>query len=227
MDTANNAANPPSSPSGSERRYKACRTCRKQKMRCNGQSPCQRCRASGAACLYDHCAQRRRLPVSKLTRPSFSQLQQLNSLSAKVQKLQTTVNQSQLMPFHSAQLGRHLSPLNASSTAECSPSGSYDWEVLSPDELAIPVTTVHVLIHPSPRNDPQRNIQGWTPWNQSKWNREEYLATNVIERDLIDETQARRLFGSFMQHCNIATPIFDPVLDTFESVTEVYPSTLA
>lgn len=46
---------------------------------------------------------------------------------------------------------------------------------------------------------------------------------SVIERALVDESQARRLFGNFMQDCNVATPIFDPVLDTFESVRELYP----
>ncbi|KAL3479136.1 fungal-specific transcription factor domain-containing protein [Aspergillus californicus] len=31
----------------------ACETCRKNKLRCNGSSPCQRCHASGRQCLYE------------------------------------------------------------------------------------------------------------------------------------------------------------------------------
>lgn len=82
------------------------------------------------------------------------------------------------------------------------------------------------MIHPSPNTEPQRNESGWTTSNQSRWHREEYNFETVIEKAVIDEAQARSFFSDYVQHCNIATPILDPVLDTYESVSEFSPSTL-
>lgn len=227
FSTSNDA---PGSPKVAKRRYKSCRICRRQKLRCDGGSPCERCRLSGEACVYDIAAGRRRNPngSAALRGASSSQANQVEYLSAQVQRLQQAVIQSQGGDIHreapSSSAAASLQPYDAgrSSTEHTTPAAPPDCEALSPDDLEQPVTAVHVMVHPNRRGTATR----WTPHNQSRWNREEYHVGSVIERALVDESQARRLFGNFMQDCNVATPIFDPVLDTFESVRELYPLTM-
>lgn len=212
------------SPSES-RRYKSCRICRKQKMRCDGQEPCQRCRHSGTACIYDLGAGRRRKVTSSQHghEGSSAQSRQIKLLTAEVRSLKSQLAHSLLRPGPSSEYQDETTEASTARTQAV----TQDCENLSADDLAIPVTAVHVMIHPSPNGQPQRNMAGWNPWNQSRWHREEYGCRSVVKANLVDDARGRQLFGDFMQQCNIATPIFDPVLDTYESTSEQNPLTLS
>lgn len=228
MEVPASTTNDLTAPPGEGRRLRSCRFCRKQKLRCDGTSPCQRCRTAGTACVYDQRSARKHASVNKESREATpAQSQQIEALSAQVHRLQTVVDSFRPMSSSSpAQTRTEQHPIIGSNNNRAS-SQPPDWQVLEPHDLEVPVTAVHVMTHPSPRGQPQRNTQGWTPSNQSKWNREEYHITSTIDRGLIDESRARQLFSNYMQHCNNATPFIDPLLDTYESVSELYPLTLA
>ena len=177
----------PASPRNTKRRYKSCRICRRQKLRCDGGSPCERCHLSGAACVYDVAAGRRRNPNGSATLrgANTSQADQVEYLSAQVQKLQQAVTQSRGQGTHrdpsSSSATAPLQPYDAGrSTEHTTPAAPIDCEALSPDDLEQPVTAVHVMVHPNRRGTATR----WTPHNQSRWNREEYHVGSVIERAL-------------------------------------------
>ncbi|KAK4500964.1 hypothetical protein PRZ48_006770 [Zasmidium cellare] len=165
----------------------------------------------------EHARKRRNVATSHQGGPASAQKRRIESLTAEVQSLKSQITQS-------SPLSREVSERKVATPAP--KAVTQDTQVLSPDDLAIPVTAVHVMIHPSPNGQPQRNMAGWTPSNQSQWHREEYGSKDLAKRDLFDDAQARRLFSDFMQQCNTATPIFDPVLDTYESIRELYPRTL-
>lgn len=87
----------------------------------------------------------------------------------------------------------------------------------------MPVTAVHAMIHPPGIGEPERNSAGWTVENQSRWNREDnskHARQDVIARGLLYEDEARHLFDIFMHGGNVFFPVFDPFLDTFDSVRQ-------
>lgn len=148
--------------------------------------------------------------------PPSARRRQIENLAAEVQILESQFAQTP----HGSSLNAEQQNSTPEGTVATSLVSTQDCEKLSPDDSASPVTAVHVMIHPSPNGQPQRKLAGWNPWNQSSWYREEYRSRSVVKANLVDDVQARRLFADFMQQCNVATPIFDSVLDTYESSSE-------
>ena len=218
--------------SGSEHRYyKACRTCRRQKMRCDGTQgiACRRCRNARVECVFDPATPRKR--VSYTERPG--QKQKLQVLHAEVGALKDQIASlrgvrpppiQEEMEFQPLSENNHQQP-TISSVPSDSVHGddTIPYHDLSPENLSVPVTAVHVMMYPPLQGEVERNAAGWTVENQSKWNRNECsqsLHEDIVTRKLVDDTEARQLFELFMHGCNTFLPLFDPLLDTFDSIRE-------
>ena len=223
-----------------DRRYKACRMCRRQKMRCdaNLNPPCRRCRNSGVDCVFDKTVDRKRIQNGRIQKGAEGE--QLKQLTAEVVSLRTrfaslteiqhpsSPSESEFRSLRSESRSLAQSSGIASRTTRHNNSESYQdaglpCHQLSPESLATPVTAVHVMMHPPMRNEPERNFVNWSTENQSKWNRDDrrsstYVLEDVVSRGLVNEIRARSLFHHFMDGCNSFLPMFDPILDTFDSI---------
>lgn len=226
-----------------ERLYKACRTCRRQKMRCDPGDgiSCRRCLHTGVDCVFDKTTSRRRLSPAQ----SPAKRQKLQALTEEITALKAQVaklNHSQrpvgpehaeplLLPQH--QRPEQPNPIVTVSSSEPSADENHEIDVchtFSPENLSVPVTAVHVMMHPPLHGEPERNHAGWTAENQSKWHHEEHVQTtrkDIIARREIDEPEARHLFDLYMNGANVFLPILDPILDTFDAIRERSSFTLA
>ncbi|KAK4949726.1 hypothetical protein LTR10_011568 [Elasticomyces elasticus] len=85
---------------------------------------------------------------------------------------------------------------------------------LNPDDLEAPVTAIHAMTPETPRR------HGGYDWDATQ----AILLPSITEPQdfltdkALDETVARELFNSFMAGSNTFLPMFDPVLDTFDSL---------
>ncbi|KIW32240.1 uncharacterized protein PV07_03800 [Cladophialophora immunda] len=228
----------------SERRYKACRTCRRQKMRCDGSDgiPCRRCLNARVPCVFDKTVMKRRNSPSD--EATTAKRQNRQSLADEVAMLKDQI--AILRRSHSCSAQETAEALsiagdqqsgrvNRGVTAFSSQSGPGDdgksdfGHTFSPENLGCPVSAVHVMMHPPLDGEPERNSSGWTVENQSKWNREDQSKgsrPDIIDRQLVDESEARELFDLYMHGGNAFLPIFDPLLDTFDSIRQTSPFTL-
>ncbi|KAI1621763.1 hypothetical protein EDD37DRAFT_494991 [Exophiala viscosa] len=211
--------------------YKACRTCRRQKMRCDGgdETSCQRCIRAGVECVFDKTASKRQ----SVTADGFAKRQKTQTLANEVAVLKTQVaslRQSQELrdPSASSPLeGNQLRDTSVTHMEALSPPPEQDETHIShsfsPENLGVPVTAVHAMIHPPIHGEPERNAAGWTAENQSKWNRRDnsrHTRRDIIARGLIEEAEARHLFDIYMHGGNVFVPVFDPILDTFDSIRQ-------
>ncbi len=218
-----------------ERRYKACRTCKRQKMRCvmaEGNSVlCLRCLNAGVQCVFDKAASRTR--DSGVERPAKRQKllalsQELDNLKAQmatISQSRTRLSHEDIRQLSSAEAGTQgvldtvatpPSPLQHHNDTE-------DCPTFSPENLSVPVTAVHVMMHPPTGGEAERNSVGWTVENQSRWNRadlDKVQRKDIVAQQKLDEVEARNLFDLYMQGANVILPIFDPILDTFDSIRE-------
>lgn len=195
------------------RYYKACQTCRKQKMRCNGSvtSPCRKCLAAKVDCVFEQI-------ISK--RPSSS------SIGGMAVKKRSTVPpdagaQSRVQNTVS-RYGRATSAAEGviaqSYTIPDPGSGDAEQPIvdsdiyttehsLSPENLSVPVTAVHVMLHPPRMGEAERNSAGWNAENQSRWHREALSykdGKDLVTRGQIDEPQARHFFEVYLHNANLS-----------------------
>lgn len=201
-------------------------------MRCDGRAglPCRRCRRSGAECVFDEPAPRARNSQTR----GLQSRQQLHDLNGEVATLK-----EQVAVLKSGQMEQRIPSLRIPNSHEAdlegdanpSPSTSPTYRAdeavschdLSPDNLAIPVSAVHVMMHPPREHEPERSSEGWTVENQSRWNQQDRAKStraDVIARNLIGEAHARQLFDRYMHGGNSFLPLFDPITDTFDSIRD-------
>ena len=219
-----------------ERRYRACRTCRRQKMRCDGRDgiSCRRCLNAGVDCVFDKTTSRKRTSLAE----GSAKRQKLQALTDEITALKAQVaslndSQCQLEQEHAGPLllpqCQEPEQPDAGATISSSQTSADDkneiniCHTFSPENLSVPVTAVHVMMHPPLEGEPERNSAGWTVENQSKWNREDHIKTtckDIVARQEMDESEARHLFDLYMHGANVFLPILDPILDTFDSIRE-------
>ena len=204
-------------------------------MRCvradDDNGPCRRCLSAGVDCVFDPTTSRR--STSGQEQPA--KRQKLHTLTQELDDLKAqmaTISQSQAqVPFRntgqpSSTVLEDRFMLDAVSTSPSQPQhekGIDECPTFSPENLSVPVTAVHVMIHPSSEGEAERNSAGWTVENQSRWNRADHdkeRYEDVVTQQNLDEIEARKLFDVYMRGANLVFPIFDPVLDTFDSIRE-------
>ncbi|KAK5037750.1 hypothetical protein LTS07_001217 [Exophiala sideris] len=203
-------------------------------MRCEGGggTSCQRCIKAGVACVFDRTASKRHTSaadgVAKRHRTQ-TLTEEIATLKAQV----VSLRQSQDFRSHPVSISLEgdqprdqsvghsvaLSPANSPPEAE----GTGLPHSFTPENMGVPVTAVHAMINPPFNGEPERNAAGWTTENQSEWNRRaksRHDRKDIIARGLIGEAEARHLFDMFMHGGNIFVPVFDPILDTFDSIRQ-------
>ncbi|KAJ5727898.1 hypothetical protein N7493_005718 [Penicillium malachiteum] len=198
--------------------FKACRWCRRQKMRCDArhQVPCFRCRSTGRDCILDPIEDnRRRSERRRKTTPAHgsavaSPLDQRSGFHTPVSREQeyspiTGQDVSFNASIDSLPDSSDLRNLRRSVTADHNGPES---QQLSPNDMIAPVSAVHsmsvnllgsnnIFMENSTNGDPRGDI---------------------IARGIVTEERARVMYERFTVGSKNYLPLFDPIRDTFDSI---------
>ncbi|KAJ5147249.1 hypothetical protein N7526_000601 [Penicillium atrosanguineum] len=200
--------------------FKACRWCRRQKMRCDArnQVPCFRCRSTGRDCILDPIEDNRRRNERrrKTTTPArgsavTSPLDQRSGFHTPASRDQDyspvagqdTSFDTSIDSFPESSLGR----VRRSQTADHHGHG-HESQQLSPNDMIAPVSAVHsmsvnllgtdeIFMEHSSNGDPRGDI---------------------VVRGIVSEEQARVMYERFTGGSKNFLPVFDPIRDTFDSI---------
>ncbi|KAJ5181891.1 MFS multidrug transporter [Penicillium cf. viridicatum] len=199
--------------------FKACRWCRRQKMRCDARSqvPCFRCRSAGRDCILDPIddGRRRSDRRRKTTTPARNQ----NTASPLDPRTgyHTPTSRDQGFSPATVQDGGFDTPIDSlpDSTGLSSLQRSYtsdangpESQQLSPNEMIAPASAVHsmsvnllgtndIFMENSAKGDPRGD---------------------VVARGIVSEELARIMYERFTGGSKNFLPLFDPIRDTFDSV---------
>lgn len=178
--------------------FKACRHCRRLKMRCegNGIPPCQRCTASGAECVYDaiESSKKRKRAEEEILREEIRTLQ----------RHVASLNEARLRPITSyLQTVVDTYTANTPEQSGNDPDSRAESE-LSPEQLSAPVSTVHDLAStPRASSGNLHYIHSGDHSTEHLRNTQEAElapSTDVVTKFSIKEDEARRLFHMFVHH---------------------------
>ncbi|KAL2827362.1 hypothetical protein BDW59DRAFT_160327 [Aspergillus cavernicola] len=216
--------------------FKACRTCRLQKARCiinTASPPCRRCRATGRDCVFEEIPgsstksesnpRKRSLPFQFEEEDSNCRLDRLEQ---EVAQLRQSHNDLVLCQQFTARAP--LSPYPSTKAAE-SCRGTHPLlteNASSPEDLGrlhldAPITAVHAMSSTSipPTQSPVSVCS-----DEGKTRLESRLRyDDVISTGLITESHARKSFQLYMANANVFLPLFDPTIDTFDTMRQDSP----
>ncbi|KAJ5291608.1 MFS multidrug transporter [Penicillium angulare] len=198
--------------------FKACRWCRRQKMRCDArhQVPCFRCRSTGRDCILDPIEDsRRRSERRRKTTPArgsavASPLDQRSGFHTPVSREQeyspvTGQDVSFNASIDSLPDSSTLRELRRSVTAD---HNGPDSQQLSPSDMIAPVSAVHSM---SVNLLDSNNIFMEHSTNSD-------LRGDIIARGIVTEERARVMYERFTGGSKNYLPLFDPIRDTFDSI---------
>ncbi|KAJ5578235.1 uncharacterized protein N7459_007199 [Penicillium hispanicum] len=201
--------------------FKACRWCRRQKMRCDArhQVPCFRCRSTGRDCILDPIEDnRRRSERRRKTTPARYGGSAVNTPRDPRSGFHTPVSREQEYSpvtgqdssFDSFPESEALGEPRRSQTADHHGPES---QQLSPNDMIAPVSAVHsmsvnlldsndlttakIFMEHSSNGDPRGDI---------------------IARGIVSEERARVMYERFTGGSKNYLPLFDPIRDTFDSI---------
>ncbi|KAL3259863.1 hypothetical protein BDQ94DRAFT_181239 [Aspergillus welwitschiae] len=203
------------------RYFKACRWCRKQKMRCDArnQVPCARCRAVGRDCILDPVESARRQSTRRSSpanrpvrrqqaRSPWTEPHGFGSPSPREQDFSTSTT-VQDVPINasldSLPESTAAADLSSPGTAE---RHAPEHQQLSPNDMIAPVSVMHSM---------SVNLLGSSSIfmdNSSKADPK----SDIIARGIISEERARVMYDRFMGGSKNFLALFDPIRDTFDSV---------
>ncbi|KAE8353837.1 hypothetical protein BDV28DRAFT_164652 [Aspergillus coremiiformis] len=205
------------------RLFKACRWCRKQKMRCDArtQVPCFRCRSAGRDCILDPMEDGRRrserrkktgtpsrghVPVA--TSPWGHGGGGLNTPESREREYSPVPARDPA--FHDAPIdslpgSTALEDLRTTQTTDQNGSES---QQLSPNDMIAPVGAMHSM---SVNLLGSNNIFMENPANGD-------TKGDLVTRGIVSEERARVMYERFMGGSKNFLPLFDPIRDTFDSI---------
>ncbi|KZN93291.1 Protein priB [Penicillium chrysogenum] len=199
--------------------FKACRWCRRQKMRCDARSqvPCFRCRSSGRDCILDPIddGRRRNDRRRKTTTPARNQ-STASPLGSRT-GYHTPASRDQGFSPATVQDGGFDTPIDSlpDSTGLSSLQRSYtsdangpESQQLSPNEMIAPASAVHSMsVNLLDTNDIFME-------NSAKGD----SRGDIVARGIVSEELARVMYERFTGGSKNFLPLFDPIRDTFDSV---------
>ncbi|EED23576.1 C6 transcription factor, putative [Talaromyces stipitatus ATCC 10500] len=200
--------------------FKACRWCRRQKMRCDArdQVPCFRCRSAGRNCILDpiDSEPRRTRRRQKSATPARSQLggspldqragfHTPGSAEQDYSSLVTTRDAGFNSSIDSLPNSVDLSSLQRPQTGDQSGPKS---QQLSPNEMIAPVSAVHSM---------SVNLLGSDNIFMDSSSKGDSKG-DIIARGIVSEENARVMYERFAGGSKNFLPLFDPIRDTFDSI---------
>ncbi|KAJ5161547.1 C6 transcription factor [Penicillium capsulatum] len=203
--------------------FKACRWCRRQKMRCDArhQVPCFRCRSTGRDCILDPIEDTRRRSERndrrrKMSTPRYNGSAVTSPLDPRSGFHTPASRNEDYSPVagEDASFDASLDSLpNSSSLGHLRRSQTADnhgpeSQQLSPNDMIAPVSAVHsmsvnllgsndIFMEHSTNGDPRGDI---------------------IARGIVGEERARVMYERFIVGSKNYLPVFDPIRDTFDSI---------
>ncbi|PKY09044.1 putative C6 transcription factor [Aspergillus campestris IBT 28561] len=205
------------SPKVPPRFFKACRHCRKQKMRCDArhQLPCSRCRSTGRDCILDTIEnedgtrrsgrQKAAAAAHSQTRSPWEQQQQQQSHSRT-----PSSREMDYSPVSGRDAGVETTPMDGVDELQTSQTDQPgpESQQLNPSDMMAPVSVVHSM---------SVNLLGSSNIFMENLSRTD-LDSDVIARGIISEERARVMYERFMGGSKNFLPLFDPIRDTFDSI---------
>uniref|UniRef100_A0A093W3L8 Protein priB n=1 Tax=Talaromyces marneffei PM1 TaxID=1077442 RepID=A0A093W3L8_TALMA len=198
--------------------FKACRWCRRQKMRCDArdQVPCFRCRSAGRNCILDPIdseprrsrrRQKSATPARQLAGSPLDQRAGYHTPTTTEQDFSSLVTARDAgfdTSIDSLPNSVDLSSLRSQNAESSGPKS----QQLSPNEMIAPVSAVHsmsvnllgsdnIFMDSSAKGDPKGDI---------------------IARGIVSEENARAIYERFFNGSKNFLGLFDPIRDTFDSI---------
>ncbi|KAI9734944.1 MAG: hypothetical protein M1834_002024 [Cirrosporium novae-zelandiae] len=198
--------------------FKSCRRCRKQKMRCDArqQIPCSRCKAAEATCTFDRIEDKKRYnrdedQVENNKRSKYLHLEfEVQKLRSEIHYLRTE-RTGLINGRHDLEHSQDHGPARKSATVEQENLPLAEGQVnelqdINTLDTNAPLTAVHIMANTS---KPQVLMHS---------KRDPFCVDDVVSRGVLCEERARAIFDMFMTGSRNFTPLFDPVLDSFDSL---------
>ncbi|GKZ22307.1 hypothetical protein AbraIFM66951_007940 [Aspergillus brasiliensis] len=204
------------------RYFKACRWCRKQKMRCDArnQVPCARCRAVGRDCVLDPVESARRQNTARRSSPAtrpvrrqrarspWTETHGFGSPSPREQEYSTSTT-VQDVPINdsldSLPEPTAAADLSSPGTAE---RHAPEPQQLSPNDMIAPVSVMHSM---------SVNLLGSSSIFMDSSSKAD-PKSDIIARGIVSEERARVMYDRFMGGSKNFLALFDPIRDTFDSI---------
>ncbi|KAL6822581.1 hypothetical protein J3E69DRAFT_381752 [Trichoderma sp. SZMC 28015] len=218
-----------------EKRFKACRVCRKHKLRCermsaNPVNKCRRCHEFGIQCIYDVVGLRKRgRSYDVLNTPSKSISEESRHGTDGLGKGESNMfdqDSGLLSPMTASQ--PHHGSVNESTTnlpeATATPS-------LTSNDLQAPVSAMHNMSPYQETTYPETKTaltmqsglgDRYTPRSRALFGKL-LDQPDIISKGLLGQDEARSLFNVFMTTASNLLPIFDPILDSFDALRNREP----
>ena len=169
------------------KRFKACRACRRQKMRCDGEigKPCKRCRDFDFECLFDLMTPRAPRGHPKSAKSASGPSSLSNSASSPRNLHEPQANDAQASPDPSLPGSVRISYNERPNFTE----------TLEFDQATNPVSAIHVMTSKATINSNEPHALASRRTGKSYPPNEELELANAFVRDAFrDEGQARDLF---------------------------------
>nr|GAT56380.1 predicted protein [Mycena chlorophos] len=231
-----------------KRGARACTACRKGKNRCEGEAPCRRCQLSGAECVFEKPEKKAAPPpqgqgVERLSRleGQYIVLQsQIIGMQAALDRILSAVSPQNQPPAarKEPEEPKSFPPLPGfkppphpyatygiiPSTAPSSDDESED--TLPRATLNAPIEALQGLANAAAE---AAAAPSSTSPRVKKRKRAEPIPRNafpgVVEKGLVTDAEARELYNIFFSGCHLFIPVFDPSVDSYESLMERTPWT--
>ncbi|KAL4903573.1 hypothetical protein BDW74DRAFT_179570 [Aspergillus multicolor] len=213
-----------------KRTFKACRTCRLQKARCivnTPHPPCSRCRATGRDCVFEEIGSkniRKRSPDAEYNKNDREDMDRLEELEKQVVELRDLIQDiRRSRTFTSVYHATSTSPPTSPYRSDYPSIANGD---LNHMPLDAPITAVHGMasaISSSSQATGRGAACTDSPCSGGTEVMDRLKYQDVISKGLIEEPHARTLFQLYMANANVFLPLFDPLVDTFETVRQQSP----
>ncbi|KAJ6109379.1 MFS multidrug transporter [Penicillium sp. IBT 16267x] len=197
--------------------FKACRWCRRQKMRCDArhQVPCFRCRSTGRDCILDPIEDNRRrsdrrrkaTPARGSSRASpLDQRSNFHTPASREREYSPIAGRDVSFDASIDSLpdSSGLRELRRSATADHNGPES---QQLSPNDMIAPQSAVHSM---------SVNLLGSNIFMEHSTNGDP--RGDIIARGIVTEERARVMYERFTCGSKNFLPLFDPIRDTFDSI---------
>ncbi|PYH51801.1 putative C6 transcription factor [Aspergillus niger CBS 101883] len=202
MDSDEESSCAVSAPVGKKRIPKACTSCRQSKVKCDGKRPCTRCKRARKQCVFFEI-------------PKDPAVLRLENVEAEVQRLREQLsNMNELLLRQSTQQQQQIAVTSPASAHVMSDPGTM------PTFLATDGLGGYHHHHHHWRGFPTPGMEASRPTRsrRSGFDIREEPILDFISRGMMTADQAMSCFRTFFQGCDRYIPVFDPDIDTFNSV---------
>lgn len=189
-------------PSGKKRRIpKACAACRRTKLRCDESRPCSRCYKAGIECIY-------------FQKPKDPTIERLEYVEHELSRLRGQMSSTSSHTQQTSPLTETLTEFRDSGLA-INQADSFSWvgdQFVSHSQHSLREGTADV------DSSTKTSVPHTEGGNLVQFSIRKPSDADVVSKGAVSESDARTWFSAFFEGCDRFVPVFDPRMDTFESL---------